>query len=187
MPLLKLCCVYFIQNDHQIYSEGTTVLPTDGCENAHLFGDGMCDDGNNNEECGWDGGDCCGEDANMSSCYVCQCLDHRELTDYGLDSGCNDEWRGDGYCDDCNNFAAYNYDDGDCCGENVNIDYCNGCQCLDPNDGGATETSTSDQIIFTDDPCFYNSCDIMNEVCCIEEFKNKAHAVEWAVKYVFFV
>ena len=38
-------------------------------------GDVYCDDNNNNEECQWDGGDCCDPMANMEYCTVCACLD----------------------------------------------------------------------------------------------------------------
>ena len=40
--------------------------------------DGYCDDENNNEECGWDGGDCCGDNVNTQYCSVCECLDPTE-------------------------------------------------------------------------------------------------------------
>lgn len=42
---------------------------------------------------------------------------------------------GDGYCDDDNNNDGCDYDGGDCCGDNVNTQYCTACQCLDPNFG----------------------------------------------------
>ena len=48
-------------------------------------------------------------------------------------------WNGDGYCDDVNNHAGCNYDDGDCCGDNVNTYWCSVCECItaetavDPN------------------------------------------------------
>ena len=38
---------------------------------------------------------------------------------------------GNGYCDDENNDAGYNFDNGDCCGSNVNTDYCSLCLCLE--------------------------------------------------------
>ena len=38
---------------------------------------------------------------------------------------------GDSYCDDNNNNLECNYDGGDCCGPNVNTDYCTECLCLD--------------------------------------------------------
>ena len=34
--------------------------PPNVCGSPQWFGDGYCDDENNNAECGWDGGDCCG-------------------------------------------------------------------------------------------------------------------------------
>jgi len=61
----------------------TTGTTTDGsiaddCV-TEWIGDDYCDDGNNNEECQWDGGDCCqGEDAPDGwdiYCSECQCLD----------------------------------------------------------------------------------------------------------------
>ena len=39
----------------------------------------------------------------------------------------------DQYCDDINNNLDCSYDGGDCCGCNINTDYCTECQCLDPN------------------------------------------------------
>ena len=35
-------------------------------------------------------------------------------------------WIGDGYCDDGANNLDCNFDGGDCCGPNVNTDYCTG-------------------------------------------------------------
>ena len=46
--------------------------------------------------------------------------------------GCDFEkpwWIGDGYCDDGPNYAECGFDHGDCCGNNVNTDYCNDCKC----------------------------------------------------------
>ena len=48
--------------------------------------------------------------------------------------GCGSpDWKGDGFCDDDNNNQKCEYDGGDCCGDNVNEQYCSICQCLDPN------------------------------------------------------
>ena len=44
--------------------------PEDGCGSPQWFGDGYCDDDNNNEDCEWDGGDCCGDDVLDSFCEV---------------------------------------------------------------------------------------------------------------------
>ena len=43
-------------------------------------------------------------------------------------------WKGDGYCDDINNFVACEFDGGDCCGR-VNKKYCIICECLESNNG----------------------------------------------------
>jgi hypothetical protein len=37
---------------------------------------------------------------------------------------------GDGYCDDYCNTAGNNFDSGDCCGNDVNTNFCTQCQCL---------------------------------------------------------
>ena len=49
-------------------------------------------------------------------------------------------WHGDGYCEDYHNHKDCNFDGGDCCGDNVNTDYCDDCECLDPNFGLTTTT-----------------------------------------------
>ena len=45
-------------------------------------------------------------------------------------SPCLKSLENDGYCDDVNNFAACNYDGGDCCGENVDTTFCHLCNCI---------------------------------------------------------
>ena len=42
------------------------------CENEWI-GDGNCDDGNNNQQCNFDGGDCCGPDVKTDYCTECIC------------------------------------------------------------------------------------------------------------------
>ena len=44
------------------------------CEYPDAIGDSICDDGNNNEACEWDGGDCC-DGSSTQYCSVCECLD----------------------------------------------------------------------------------------------------------------
>ena len=46
-----------------------------GCIVPSWRGDNYCDDGNNNEGCGYDGGDCCGSNVNKTYCQNCECLD----------------------------------------------------------------------------------------------------------------
>ena len=54
------------------------------------------------------------------------------FTHYLLITGCdNPSWHGDGYCDDVNNNEACFFDGGDCCGSNVNTQYCTECLCLE--------------------------------------------------------
>merc|ERR1712088_763276 len=64
------------------------------------------------------------------------------------------QWLGDNYCDDENNNAGCGYDGGDCCGDDVNTQYCSACECLDPSGGGnsgTTETPTDPPT--TEEPC----------------------------------
>ena len=39
-------------------------------------------------------------------------------------------WIGDGYCDDETNNAGCHFDGGDCCGNNIDTQYCNDCICF---------------------------------------------------------
>ena len=96
----------------------------------------MCDDVNNNEACSFDGGDCCGSNVNTDWCTECLCLEGGVTTPSGS-GGCSN-WIGDLICDDVNNNEACSFDGGDCCGPNVNTDWCTACLCLE---GGVTTTS----------------------------------------------
>ena len=54
-------------------------------------------------------------------------------------TGCsNQNWHADGYCDDENNNEACFFDGGDCCGTNVNTNYCDECLCLEWGEGEGT-------------------------------------------------
>ena len=122
-----------------------------GCYNPNWHADGYCDDENNYEACSFDGGDCCGSNANMNYCTECQCLEGGGEGSGGFTTpsvttasgGCN-QWVGDGSCDDNNNNLDCNYDGGDCCGANVNTVFCTECLCLEGgggSSGGITTTS----------------------------------------------
>merc|ERR1712111_312918 len=50
----------------------TTAAPPSGCEFPQWEGDGWCDDGNNNADCSYDGGDCCGDNVQTTYCSVCE-------------------------------------------------------------------------------------------------------------------
>ena len=67
----------------------------------------------------------------------CQCLEWG-----GGSCGGINQYIGDGYCDDIKNNLACTYDGGDCCGSNVNTDYCNVCQCLEGGGGSSGGTTT---------------------------------------------
>ena len=41
--------------------------------NLNFIGNGFCDDGLNNAECQFDGGDCCGPSVNTNFCTLCTC------------------------------------------------------------------------------------------------------------------
>ena len=43
------------------------------------------------------------------------------------------DYQGDGYCDDSNNNADCDFDDGDCCLNPVNTQFCNECWCYADN------------------------------------------------------
>ena len=56
----------------------------------------------------------------------------------------NSQWVGDGYCDSSVNNHECHYDGGDCCGPDINTDYCWGdCYC---RDGGAEIINASMSI-----------------------------------------
>lgn len=93
-----------------------------------------CDDGNNNCGCGWDGGDCCGNN-NMNYCDDCECLDPDVVGGDCLGACKYDAWFADGICDSVNNNCGCDWDGGDCCNPSSKFDYCAGdtaCDCLDP-------------------------------------------------------
>ena len=41
----------------------------------------------------------------------------------------NSHWIGDGFCDDETNNVSCDFDGGDCCGNNINTQYCTLCTC----------------------------------------------------------
>ena len=61
--MLKVLCIFIFY----LHRSG-------GC-NQGWIGDGYCDDINNNLDCTYDGGDCCGSNVNTESCSECLCLE----------------------------------------------------------------------------------------------------------------
>tara|TARA_Y100001970_G_scaffold13675_1_gene15468 strand:+ start:13927 stop:15303 length:1377 start_codon:yes stop_codon:yes gene_type:complete len=93
--------------------------------NESWISDGYCDDINNNEECGWDGGDCCGSTCISSDLYDCGSdADWSACNSECLDPDANDDCCYDNSCqftiEGCTNPLADNYnpdatvDDGSC-------------------------------------------------------------------------
>ena len=70
-----------------------------------------------------------GFDAEVDCCYLNACPGTCGYPDY----------KGDYYCDDENNNCACEWDGGDCCGSYVITDYCDDCDCLDPDVAGSTK------------------------------------------------
>ena len=72
MKALTLVLVFSIALAHIV------ALPSNDGESGCGYpgvGDGVCDDDNNIQACGWDGGDCCRNDVDTSFCSACACLD----------------------------------------------------------------------------------------------------------------
>ena len=51
----------------------TLIFSNKGCMKPLWIGDGICDDQTNNEDCNYDGGDCCIENPNVDYCNDCEC------------------------------------------------------------------------------------------------------------------
>ena len=98
------------------------------CLDPSSIGDNICDDENNFKQCNYDGGDCCngGEWNSFIYCTACRCLDSTRSCVFPNKLG-------DNICDDENNFAECDYDEGDCCGPNTGnrYSYCTDCRCLE--------------------------------------------------------
>ena len=94
-----------------------------------MIGNGQCNDEVNNEECNYDDGDCCSLNINKDYCSNCTCLEKNAKSVIK----CVKDWIGDGVCDDMNNNQNCTFDGGDCCGPNINHEYCKECLCKEPS------------------------------------------------------
>ena len=115
------------------------VQPFDPCPLFSKVGDGICHDENNNNICGYDGGDCCGSNIDYSNCTDCySCLKFKEMPKQPYQGHCPQHTLiGDGVCQDENNREICSNDGEDCCLEEVDITQCKECKCystdvLDP-------------------------------------------------------
>ncbi|CAM9891772.1 unnamed protein product, partial [Pylaiella littoralis] len=111
-----------------VNDDDATVDKLEACFPAQGIGNGYCDMGNNKEECGFDGGDCCEctcEDRPNQKCgqgsgFACidpgaVCVNDDDVTVDMIDNCWQVTAIGNGYCDESNNKAECNYDGGDCC------------------------------------------------------------------------
>ncbi len=93
--------------------------------NTDYFSDGICDSDLNNQDCLFDGGDCCdyctdenntGGSNTNGTCELQEFMTHEHFSDGH-------------YCDGYLNTYECSYDGGDCCLEEPNCDYCGNCIC----------------------------------------------------------
>ena len=106
------------------------------------YGDKLCDDVNNKEECEFDGGDCCRMCVDDTYCSECTCVEYgyRPPVCHWLEPArCNPAffkmwWAvGDGICDDSNNVEVCSFDGGDCCLSCIKDTWCQDCHCGETN------------------------------------------------------
>ena len=110
-----------------------------GCDNGALVGNGFCNDETNNEDCNYDGGDCCAMNANTDSCSECVCQ---------LIETCAAGYHplvGNEFCNDDTNIAECHYDGGDCCGC-VITEHCEDCACLSITSNEITNPLVGDGV-----------------------------------------
>ena len=79
-----------------------------------------------------DNHDCSFVEANVVSNHPTTITTASTTTTGELDCDSGSEYVGDDYCDDISNTEKCGWDGGDCCGNNLNFDYCDFCECLDP-------------------------------------------------------
>merc|ERR1712214_127915 len=164
----------------------TAAPPSTGCGSPQWQGDNFCDDENNNAECAFDGGDCCGDDVNTQYCSACECLEGTTAaptttaapppSTEGPGSCEFPQWVGDNFCDDGNNTPGCDYDGGDCCGDDVNTTYCSLCECMEVCGNPQWEGDN-----FCDDENNNAGCNFDGGDCCGEAV-NFTYCTECACK-----
>lgn len=115
----------------------------------YWIGDGICDLSLNNEECDWDGGDCC-EDGDCYYCYDpdADCVEDTPSPTPTLFSDCPQAYLvGDGDCDSATNTEECEWDGGDCCPCTCLGTYyeCTDFNCIDPSADCSSTTYYYDQ------------------------------------------
>ena len=125
-----------------------------------MVGNGFCNDETNNPNCNYDGGDCCGMNANTNFCSECVCH---------LIETCKAGYHplvGNGFCDDDTNVEKCDYDGGDCCEYSFNSDHCTECTCfhLETCLNGLTHAFVADGIC--NDETNIAGCNYDGGDCC---------------------
>ncbi len=100
-------------------------------KNLEPFQDGHCHDELNNQECRYDGGDCCLDTVLTNVCDQCLCKEPDKIVSGRDQSPCLVNGQLPGVCQDEFNTPQCNYDNGDCCGSS-DLTWCDICKCLDP-------------------------------------------------------
>ena len=117
------CCGSCIIKNHCLNCECLVGENDAAPENNPLVGDGKCQDELNNENCNYDGGDCCGTCVITDYCKECQCFAGNSGNGLSL------LYIDNGICNDETNKQECNYDGGDCCLSCINTEYCSECKC----------------------------------------------------------
>ena len=126
-----------------MYKKDNHLYFLDFCPYDLMVGDGICDDGCNNQMYDFDQGDCCLSKVIDFQCQICHC--QHEISpnskDFSRLNICVEPMLGDGKChDQCNNLDHF-YDHFDCCYTKINDAVCSKCTCH--LDGSKHENSGS--------------------------------------------
>ena len=87
------------------------------CQYSTLIKNGICNDESNNEDCNYDGGDCCGVCITKDHCSEGACIGGSP--DIHASDGLANVLVGNGFCNDETNKEDCDYDGGDCCASNI--------------------------------------------------------------------
>ena len=177
-PYFDLSCKYSLANHILTKVTFQIIFFLQGCDywsSARLeIGNGLCQDSLNNPNCYFDNGDCCGTDVTPLFCLECVCYEDCVTSSYphwiddGTEFGITNYGSiGDGYCDDESNIEGCLFDRGDCCGPNINLDFCTECICYDDlpcyvpseliGDGSCNDEANIAKCSFDDGDCLCES------------------------------
>ena len=75
---------------------------------------------------------------------------------------------GNGFCNDEANNVGCNFDNGDCCGTCVNVDYCSLCECLSAEPGNGISNALVANGVCNDETNTIN-CGFDGFDCCLSD------------------